>query len=678
MSFLLFRVAKILRRKSLVLRLFLWVSLLFGHSASFAQSTATVVPVPSNAHALVYSTTAAELFFTPVPGTLTHITQNGIERTLTDARSYWLEGLDTSIEHRLELRSVSAGSTSNPLDLPAASITIFTGDFTPPTYRVEAANVDGVALANSDDNVSAASVSIVSIQTNPTQISDTSIEFIAQPSPESVSVAEVASACNVSTVSQLITCVNQASRFDLINVRNDLSCVNGECCPSGNAMMELRGINNLTIEGNGTRLLRSSGQRQCSLIDVIGGSNITFQNWSLDDDLSVESCALEDRCPRMVHVRNAQNIVLDNVTVQNGKGYTVYVDQVNGFEFTNSRLINSGVLGLYIGHSNRSSTNVLVENSLFVDNQTNALALLGVTGNSPNVNIIRNNRFFRNHRLGQFPVAERFGSGITNGGQVYLAQVSGATFENNTLRDGYCENCFVQARTRSGITGLELGIPGQATVSNVRILNNTIEHHDGSGIRSNSSSTIPSNVIVQNNVLNTNTVGLNISGGQASNNTERNTRWFQSFEGGNDLSSLFNVSASCPGAVVRRVCGASEARFGSCVAQVSTSTSNNCVSDPVRLTTQSQSVSAGQEVQASAWVSSTAGSWCLIFSNNGQFVSERCESLSQTPATLVNNLLGTPSLSAQVPSGVNQFAAELRVTQSGARVVVDDVKLSGY
>jgi len=254
--------------------------------------------------------------------------------------------------------------------------------------------------------------------------------------------------------------------------------------------------------------------------------------------------------------------------------------------------------------------------------------------------------------------------------------VSGATFENNTIRDGYCANCFVQSRARSGVTGLELGIPGQATVSNVRIINNTIEHHDGSGIQSNSSSTIPGNVVVENNALNTNTNGLNITGGQASNNSESNTRWFQSFEGGNDLSSLFSVNASCPGAVVQRQCGVSESRFGSCVAEISTS--NNCSSDPVRLTTQPQSVSAGQEVQAAAWVSSMAGSWCLVFSSNGQFVSEQCESLSQTVPTTVNNLLGTPSLSATVPSGANRFSAELRVTQAGVRVVVDDVKLSGY
>ncbi len=636
----------------------------------FAQSAGgssgnSQASVPSNAHALVYSTTAAELFFNPAPNTLTHITHNGRERTITDGHSLWLEGLDRSIEHRFELRSVPLNGTDNVVNLPAASIVLFTGDFTPPTYRVESSNQVANASSNSAVNESTAINSFL-----------IEAETIAPPPPEPTAVPELSSACNVSSLSQLVTCVNQASNFDLINVRNDLSCTGGNCCPSNKAIVELRGISNLTIEGNGTRFLRSGGQRQCSLIDVIGGSNITIKNWTVDDDIASAPCQVADRCPRMIHVRNASTVTLDNMTVQNGKGYTIYIDRVNGFEFINSRLINSGVLGLYIGHGDRPSTNVRVENSLFVDNQTNALALLGVTGSNENVNVVRNNRFFRNHRLGQFPVAPQFGTGLTGGGQVYLAQVTGLTFENNTIRDGYCANCFVQRRARSGVTGLELGIPNRATVSRMRVANNTISHHDGFGIHSNTNSILPNDVVVQNNLLNNNTQGLGINGGQPSNNVENDTRWFQSFEGNNDLSSFFNVNQSCPGAIVRRQCGTADARFGSCVAEITTSA--DCSANPVRLSSKQQSVNPGDAVQASAWVSSTAGRWCLVFSNNGSFVSERCEPLANSQPTTVDNLLGTPALGERVPNGANQVSAELRITQGGVRVVIDDVKLSGF
>ena len=477
-------------------------------------------------------------------------------------------------------------------------------------------------------------------------------------------------------MSDLVNCVNFATDHDLINIRADLNCAGGNCCPAGEALMKFTGVNRLVIEGNGRRLLRSGGQRQCSLVDIVGGGDITIRNWTLDDDINVQPCQLSDRCPRMVHVRNASSIALDNVTVLNGKGYTIYANQVNGFRFVNSRLINSGVLGLYIGHSNTASTNVVVENSTFIDNQTNALALLGVVGNNDSVNRVANNRFYRNHRRGQFQVAPQFGTGFTGGGQVYIAQASGVTFENNTIRDGYCDNCFVQNRARSGVTGLELGIPGRATVSAVSIRNNAIGNNDGFGIHSNANSQLPSNVVVQNNNLTNNTVGISINGGQASNNQSSDTRWFQSFEGGNDLQSLFDVEASCPGANVRRQCGTSDARHGSCVAEISTS--SDCASSPVRLRTNSQSVNAGRRVQAAAWVAGTAGDWCLVFTNGGNVIEERCESLSGSVPTSVNNLLGTPFLSAVAPSGANRVAAELRVTRSNARVVIDDIKLSGF
>ena len=440
--------------------------------------------------------------------------------------------------------------------------------------------------------------------------------------------------------------------------------------------MHLAGTSGLVIEGNGRRLLRTSGQRHCSLIDIVGGSNITVRNWTLDDDINTVPCQLADRCPRMLHIRNASSVVFDNVTVQNGKGYTIYANRVNGFEFINSRLINSGVLGLYIGHSNTASTNIRVENSTFVDNQTNALALLGVVGNNPSVNRVVNNRFLRNHRLGQFQVAPQFGTGFTGGGQVYIAQASGVTFENNLIRDGYCSNCFVQNRARSGVTGLELGIPRQATVSSVSVRNNTIENHDGFGIHSNANSVLPASVVVQGNSAQNNTLGITVNGGQISNNSVANTRWFQSFEGGNDLQSQFDVEASCSGAVVQRQCGTADARHGTCVAEISTNAS--CSASPVRLRTNTQTVSTGQRINAAAWVKGTQAEWCLLFTNGANLIAERCESLGNTVPSTVNNLLGTPALSAVVPSGANRVAAELRVTRPGARVVIDDVKLSGF
>jgi len=619
---------------------------------------------PVNTHALVYSTTAAELFFTPVENNLTHIRHNGADLGSMDTRSLWVDGLDPSREHRFELRGVASGAGVDLTQSPAAVVTIFTGDFVPPVYRVDAVNTD-------------ASASIVVTQTPvQSELVPDAPQPVSPPPPAPSSAASIASACNVSSISDLVSCANQANQYDLINIRQNLRCTSGNCCPSGNALINLRNTNNLTIEGNGTQLLRSDGQRRCSLVDVVGGQNINIQNWILDDDINTQPCQVDDNCPRMLHLRNAGDVKLDNVTVLNGKGYTIYVDQVNGFQFTNSRLINSGVLGLYIGHGNRSSTNVRVENSTFIDNQTNALALLGVSGSSPTTNRVANNRFLRNHRRGQWPVAPQYGTGLTGGGQVYLAQASGVTFENNTIRDGYCDNCFVQNRARSGVTGLELGIPGRSTVSQLTVRGNLVENHDGFGVHSNRNSQLPGNVVIENNQFLSNYVGIELQGGRSSNNQVSDTKWFQSFEGSNDLSSEYQVDAQCPGASVQRQCGTSDARHGRCVAQVQTS--NDCSGNPVRLTSKGQPVTSGKKVQASAWVKGTKGQWCLVFSNGGNIVGERCVALSSAESSSVDNLLGTPPLTGTVPSGANRVSVELRVQQSNARVVIDDLKLSGY
>jgi hypothetical protein len=174
----------------------------------------------------------------------------------------------------------------------------------------------------------------------------------------------------------------------------------------------------------------------------------------------------------MLWMRDARNISLQHVTVRYSKGYAIYVQGTDGFSFLDSTLERSGVLGLYIGHEDDASSRVRVERSLFRDNSTNALALLGVDGRRQKT-LIADNVFERNHALGQWPVAPRYGTGLTGGGQVYLARAEGVRFENNRVVDGFCANCFWHGRLGSGVTGVELGIPGRSTVKDITISDNT-------------------------------------------------------------------------------------------------------------------------------------------------------------------------------------------------------------
>jgi len=362
-----------------------------------------------------------------------------------------------------------------------------------------------------------ASITEPDLDTTDTVNSDVFLETLDSdaPPPPPIGVAAVrAGDCVVSSLSHLSDCMNAAQGIDRINVQGDLVCNGANCCPTGGALIRLHNVSGLTVLGNGFSLLRESGQRQCSLLDISSSDNILIRDWNLDDDATDAPCVVDDRCPRMLHIRTSESISLESVTISNAKGYAVYVQEVNGFSFTDSVLRNSGVLGLYVGHDEKSSTNVRIERSTFLDNQTNAVALLGVTGSSVNSNIISNNEFRRNHW--------RFGTGFTGGGQVYIAQVDGLTISNNLVADGYCENCFVQQVMGSGVSGIELARPGLNSVSNTFITNNVVQNHDAWGIFVNQGSAVDSTVVVGNNQLVRNTVGLSIGGASQYGNLVQN------------------------------------------------------------------------------------------------------------------------------------------------------------
>ncbi|MFT6642322.1 MAG: hypothetical protein ACJAUZ_003327, partial [Flavobacteriaceae bacterium] len=100
------------------------------------------------------------------------------------------------------------------------------------------------------------------------------------------------------------------------------------------------------------------------------------------------------------------------------------------------------------------------------------------------------------------------GTGFTGGGQVYIAQASGLTVSDNLIEDGYCENCFIQQRMGSGVSGIELAIPGRNSVTNTLITNNVVNNHDAWGIFVNQGSSLGGSVVISNNQLRNNTVGV--------------------------------------------------------------------------------------------------------------------------------------------------------------------------
>jgi len=405
---------------------------------------------PKNVNALVYSSSAAEIFWIPTSHHLVEVKRNGESLGILDAKSLYQPNLDSNQSYRYELRTVDAdGSRSEPI-----IISVTTRDFSPPIKRIWPASITNADIAppppqktERDDNDQVQSDKNENVAQADDQNRQSEARSSNTNSNSSNDITQGSDNCIARDSQQLVACVQNANAYNRIDIANNISC-GSNCCPSGQALLRIAGTQNLRIDGHGNTLFRNSGQRQCSLLDINNSRDITIANLYLDDNLDVSGCQVGNNCPRMVHVRNSSNIEFDNSHISHGKGYVVYVQGTNGFRFQNSSLHNSGVLGMYIGHGNDTSTNVRIQNSTFTDNQTNALALLGVKGSSRTSNIIENNVFLRNHRKGQWQVAPKFGSGFTGGGQVYIADASNVTVRNNIVKDGYCSNCFVQRRNR--------------------------------------------------------------------------------------------------------------------------------------------------------------------------------------------------------------------------------------
>lgn len=619
---------------------------------------------PSNVSALIYSSSALELFWTPASGSLVEITRNGQTLGTYDARSLFQSNLSNTETYNYGLRSVAADGSRSDVTV----LSLSTQNFQLPVKRVYPASNSSDVSPPPPEPVLADTV-----DTSPNnEASSASTDTVA--AAQSLSITQDSNNCIARDRNGLVSCVANARNYQSIDIANNIRCDNN-CCPNGQALINLNNVQGLEIKGHGHQILRAQNQRQCSLLDIASASNILVNDVVLDDDASVGGCQVDDKCPRMVHVRSSNNIQFIDSHVRNGKGYAFYVQGTNGFQFENGSLTNSGVLGMYIGHGNDASSNIQITGSTFSDNQTNGLALLGVTGNSISDNLVANNVFVRNHYKGQWQVAPKYGTGYTGGGQLYVAQASNVTVRNNVVKDGFCDNCFIQRVARTGVSGIELGIPNQATVSNALVTGNRVINLDGFGISQNSNAQL-SNVTVRDNQMLNTTNGMHISDAQVSGNRVINTQQFSSFEQASDFSGTYEGSVQCSsGGDVQRQCGQGS-RFGQCAAQLKIGTAD-CSATKAELLGPNVAMNAGQSVVADGWVRNPVGQWCVRFADvSGNQISEQCQNLSNSGTSNVQSFVGLPQIDATAPSGTRSARLHVYHERTGTTMLVDDIKLS--
>jgi len=305
------------------------------------------------------------------------------------------------------------------------------------------------------------------------------------------SVVDLSPGCPAANIEQVRMCFDMGVPASLTsNIILDAS----DC--DGNAVLDISGTSDLGIFGNGFNITRLSGQANCSIIRGTNTQGFFLDNVEIGETPGPEVPALGTYA-HMLHFINSSDICIRDSEIFHSWGYAVYNNGVEGFKFEDNLLRDSGALGLYIGHTLGNPTNnAVVTGNDFISNSTNAVAVLGGT----NV-LIDDNLFVDNHTIGVFPVAPQFGTGFTGGGQVYLAEGDAITFTNNEIRDGFCTNCVTAGILQNPVTGLEVGLPNQASITNTLIENNSITNNSAFGLRLNSGSILDAATQARNNLI---------------------------------------------------------------------------------------------------------------------------------------------------------------------------------
>ena len=295
----------------------------------------------------------------------------------------------------------------------------------------------------------------------------------------------VVEGCLVNNIQQLRECL-AANENAILN--QDITVGASDC--DGNGVIDISNSDGLGIYGQGYRIFREGGQAQCSLIYGNGVSDFTIQDVLLEETPGPDVPPLSTY-DNMLYFINSTNVCLENVEVAHSWGYAIYNRGGDGFKFNNSTLRDSGILGLYIGEENNPATNATITNSTFDCNSTNAIAIRGVDGL-----LIDNNLINDNHKLGIFPIP----GGFTGGGQVFLFNGTNMVLSNNTIQNGFCQNCVNSGVIANPVVGIEIGASG-LTVTNTLIENNNILNNTSLAMRKNTNAILNLTTVIRNNTL---------------------------------------------------------------------------------------------------------------------------------------------------------------------------------
>ncbi|MFT4726726.1 MAG: hypothetical protein ACI9UN_001221, partial [Granulosicoccus sp.] len=227
---------------------------------------------------LAYSNTAVELFWTRFGSnsSTVEVIHNGESLGYMDKASVFFSGLDSARTHDFRVRPLRDSASEAEWFSVSVDLRSFSGDiqeltatrvveqspvsFTSPPPPESDANPLGAPESPEPVSDPTPEPTISSEPETPTPNEAVTPAWPADDDPAVQSIVPIlASDCVVRNLSDLRSCVDSAQGIERINIQSNLSCTQSTCCPTGGALLRFNEVANLTIEGNGHKLVRSGG-----------------------------------------------------------------------------------------------------------------------------------------------------------------------------------------------------------------------------------------------------------------------------------------------------------------------------------------------------------------------------------------------------------------------------------
>ncbi len=485
--------------------------------------------------------------------------------------------------------------------------------------------------------------------------------------------------CSANSLSELKTCVQNATDGGKITITADIVCGESDyCCQTGDApLIDFSGFSSFTFDGGGHKITRARDQLACKFMRIHNSSGIILKDLSVDENAETEPCDPLDTCPETVRIAGSNNISFQNISISNSKYTAIQVRGTDGFSLNNSTINKSGIYGINIGHVDHDiSRNISITGNSITNSRGDGIVVAGLTGSNPGDNVISENTVNNNYRYGLW---DSDVEGKNNGPQINIMAAEYLNVEDNTVGNGHCLNCI-----NSGLVyAVSLGINSRPQiVKNTIFSGNLLYNHSGTPVQV--ASTIDSTVAFNNNRFINNGLAFNAEGASLSGNTDVITKKFNGFDSPDDFipsgpGQNWNVWSQCAdNSVATKWCSVETgALSGDCVLRMESKdwTNTGCEWSGIYTQGMLTPISEGQTAYLSMWTRNGVfnGNICLIFLDElWNLKSQSC-----TPATSGDwNFYGSPYLEAVAPAEATQFQVRIGVVDENNIVDIENIRIA--